>query len=98
MNILINQSDGGKDGPADRLFALVLLWNGRASDLADRASLEETPAGRNAMEGAAFIWRKAAADLLMALDVIYPDWRAGWKTRMGNFVPKHPDDDEPQAA
>jgi hypothetical protein len=59
--------------PSDRLFGLVLLWKGRASDNRDRlradGTLDETSLA------ATRAYTHCADELIAALDVIYPGWR-----------------------
>lgn len=75
VDVLINQSDGRKDPPADRLFALSILWLSRANDLDERQSGMSEAVDRLIADGCTAAYRQAAKEIIMALDVVYPGWR-----------------------
>lgn len=79
IETLINQADGEKDLPADRLFALVLLWTGRVNDMREHDLQDRQEWGL--AEG----YENACQDLISALDVIYPGWR---EQGMEKLIPK----------
>jgi hypothetical protein len=67
---LINQ----RGQPTDRLYALVLLWLGRANDFGENLHYHPSMDAWN-KAGQQRAYRVAAQDLIAALDVIYPGWR-----------------------
>ena len=69
INHLINNDDG-KTPDLQRLFALTLLWRGRANDIEDRHAIRHDVT--EAELESAKIYRACADELIDVLRLLYP--------------------------